>query len=58
MPNQNEVSDEDKRREYVPPEATKVLLRSQEAVLGGCKMATGGGVGAEDFCATCATVQS
>lgn len=58
MANENEVSETHKKRTYVTPEATKVLLRSQEAVLGGCKMDTGGGVGGDNICNTCATVQS
>lgn len=57
------MSDENKaatpnRKVYVKPEATKVLLRSEEAVLGGCKTSNGGGVGSPADCTTCSTAAS
>ncbi len=58
MANENSASDTPKKKTYVTPEATKVLLRAEEAVLGGCKMSTGGGVGSPSDCTTCSTSAS
>lgn len=41
------------KRPYVRPEVTRVLLRAEEAVLGGCKQASSGGVGDAADCTVC-----
>ncbi len=58
MANENSETESNKKKIYIKPEATKVFLRSEEAVLGGCKMSTGGGVGSPSDCTLCSTSAS
>ena len=46
MTNEDEKAPEKPRKPYAKPELFVFPLRPAEAVLGACKMATGGGVGA------------
>ena len=43
---------------YLKPEVKKVMLRPEEAVLGGCKITTAGGIGNPSDCTTCNALTS
>lgn len=44
-----------KKKQYVKPEMERVQLVPEEAVLGGCKTTSGGGIGTEFPSGNCAT---
>lgn len=44
-----------KKKQYVKPEMERVQLVPEEAVLGGCKTTSGGGIGTDFPSGNCAT---
>jgi len=43
--------DKNRKKAYIPPKLSRVVLKTEEAILGGCKVGAGNGPGGYNTCA-------